>query len=128
MILRIRHGDEHPFGRIIFKQTQRTQQSMRPFFMGSLRRNGDPIKLNGAFHTLCSILRFVVASAAEAELGALFLNCQEGIIFKTTLEDLGHTQPRNASTLRQRNCRRNSDKHHQTAAITSNGNEIFLDM
>jgi len=26
------------------------------FFMGSLPNNGDPIKLNGAFHTLCSIL------------------------------------------------------------------------
>jgi hypothetical protein len=64
------------------------------FFMGSLPRNGDPIKLNGAFHMLCSILRFVVASAAEAELGALFLNCQEGIIFKTTLEHLGHPQPK----------------------------------
>ena len=39
-------------------------------------------------------LTFVVASAAEAELGALFDNCQEGIIFRQTLEDLGHTQPR----------------------------------
>ncbi len=64
------------------------------FFMGSLPRNGDPIKLNGAFHTLCSILRFVVVSTAEAELGALFLNCQEGIILKTTLEDLSHPQPK----------------------------------
>jgi hypothetical protein len=62
--------------------------------MGSLPKDGDPIKLNGAFYTLCSILRFVVASAAEAELGALFLNCQEGMIFKTTLEDLGHPQPK----------------------------------
>jgi hypothetical protein len=64
------------------------------FFMGSVPKDGDPIKLNGAFHTLCLILRFVVASAAEAELGALFLNCQEGMIFKTTLEDLGHPQPK----------------------------------
>jgi hypothetical protein len=64
------------------------------FFMGSLPKDKDPIKLNGAFHTLCSILRFVVASATEAELGALFLNCQEGMIFKTTLEDLGHPQPK----------------------------------
>ena len=64
------------------------------FFMGALSTNDKPIKLNGAFHTLCAILRFVVASAAEAELGALFLNCQEGIIFQTTLEDLGHPQPR----------------------------------
>jgi hypothetical protein len=62
------------------------------FFMGSVSRDGKPIKLNGAFHTLCSILQCVVASAAEAELGALFMNCQEGMIFKATLEDLGHPQ------------------------------------
>jgi hypothetical protein len=51
------------------------------FFVGWLPKDGDPIKLNGAFFTLCTILRFVVASAAEAELKALFLNCKEGIIF-----------------------------------------------
>ena len=53
-----------------------------------------PDKLNGVFFTLCTILRFVAASAAEAELGALFLNCKEGIIFRLTLEELGHPQPR----------------------------------
>ncbi len=41
-----------------------------------------------------TILRFVVASAAEAKLSALFHNCQDGIIFRQTLDDLGHTQPR----------------------------------
>ncbi len=51
------------------------------FFMGWAPTDGDSIKLNGAFFTLCTILRFVVASAAEAELGALFLNCKEGIFF-----------------------------------------------
>ena len=56
------------------------------FFMGTLPIDGTPIKLNGAFHTLCAILRFVVASAAEAELGALFLNCQEGKIFEPPLK------------------------------------------
>jgi hypothetical protein len=60
--------------------------------MGSLPTDGKPIKLNDAFHTLCLILPFVVASAAEAELGALFLNCQEEMIFKSTIEDLGHPQ------------------------------------
>ena len=34
------------------------------FFMGWSPTDGDPIKLNGAFFTLCTILRFVVASAA----------------------------------------------------------------
>ena len=65
------------------------------FFMGWTPKDGDPIRLNGAFFTLCAILRFVVASAAEAELGALFLNCKEGMIFRLTLEELGHPQPRN---------------------------------
>ncbi len=51
------------------------------FFMGWAPTDGYPIKLNGAFFTLCTILHFVVASAAKAELGALFLNCKEGIIF-----------------------------------------------
>ncbi len=39
-------------------------------------------------------MRFVVASAAEAELGALFHNCQTGMIFRLTLKDLGHPQPK----------------------------------
>ncbi len=52
------------------------------FFMGWDTKDSDPIKLNGAFFTLCAILRFVVASAAKAELGALFFNCKEGMIFE----------------------------------------------
>ena len=63
------------------------------FFMGSVPSEGKPIKLNGTFHLLCLILQCVVASAAEAELGALFMNWQEGMIFNATLEDLGHPQP-----------------------------------
>jgi hypothetical protein len=51
------------------------------FFMGWFPKDGDPINLNGAFFTICNFLRFVIASAVEAELGALFLNCKEGMIF-----------------------------------------------
>ena len=51
------------------------------FFMGWMPKNGEPIKLNGAFYTSSSIMRFVVASAAAAELGVLFQNCQTGMIF-----------------------------------------------
>jgi hypothetical protein len=64
------------------------------FFMGWSPTDGDPIQLNGAFFTFCAILRFVVASAAEAEIGALFLNCKEGMIFCMMLEELGHPQPK----------------------------------
>jgi hypothetical protein len=47
------------------------------FFMGWSAKDGNTIKLNGAFFTLCAILQFIVASAAKAKLGALFLNCKE---------------------------------------------------
>jgi hypothetical protein len=52
-----------------------------------------PIQLNGAIYVFCGILKFVVTSAAEAELGALFLNCKEGNILRLVLQDLGHHQP-----------------------------------
>ena len=48
--------------------------------------------MNGAFHVSTAILRFVVASAAEAELGALYHNCQTGIIFRLILAKMGHRQ------------------------------------
>jgi hypothetical protein len=63
------------------------------FFMGWKANPTKPIKLNGAFFTLCAILRFVVASAAEAKLGALFLNCKQATIFRFRLEEMGHPQP-----------------------------------
>ncbi len=62
-------------------------------FMGWKADPTKPIKLNGAFFTLCAILQFVVASAVEAELGALFLNCKQATIFRLTLEEMGHPQP-----------------------------------
>jgi len=52
-----------------------------------------PLPNNGPVHVLCQIMRQVVASAAEAELSALFLNAQSICPLQTALEDLGHTQP-----------------------------------
>ena len=34
-----------------------------------------------------------MASATEAKLGALFLNCQEAVPIQNALEDMGHSQP-----------------------------------
>ena len=42
---------------------------------------------------MCGILKFEVALAAEAELGALFLNCKEGRIMRLTLQEMRHPQP-----------------------------------
>ena len=63
------------------------------FFLGSLPRDGEPIWLNRNVHITCAILKLVAASAAEAELGALFLNGQEAKIIRLILEEMGHPQP-----------------------------------
>ena len=49
-------------------------------FLGSVPKDGCPIRLNGAILTNCTILKCVAASVAEAELGALFLNALEAKI------------------------------------------------
>jgi hypothetical protein len=48
---------------------------------------------NGPVHTTCQIMRNVLASAAEAKIGALFLNGQEALPIRVTLTELGYTQP-----------------------------------
>jgi hypothetical protein len=63
------------------------------FFLGSLPCNEDPIRLKGAIQVTCTILKLVAALAAEAELGALFLNAQEAKIMRLILTELGHPQP-----------------------------------
>ena len=48
---------------------------------------------NGNIFVMCGLLKFVVCSAAEAELAALFLNAKTGKIIRLILEELGHPQP-----------------------------------
>ena len=47
---------------------------------------------NGAILNIASILRNVMSSAAEAEVGALFVNAKEAVVIRTTLAELGHPQ------------------------------------
>jgi len=49
--------------------------------------------INGAIHVHSSIMKSVLASATEAEVGALFYNAQDGVMLRTTLTELGHPQP-----------------------------------
>ena len=51
-----------------------------------------PPPSNGPIHVLCQIMRKVLSSAAEAELGALFHNAKEACPIRTSLEELGHLQ------------------------------------
>jgi hypothetical protein len=70
----------HSDGSYLSEATARSHASGH-FFMGWMPKNREPICMNGAFHVSTTILLFVVTSAAKAELGALFHNCQTGIIF-----------------------------------------------
>ena len=47
---------------------------------------------NAPVHVECKIMKNVLASATEAEIGVLFLNCQQAEILRTTLSELGHPQ------------------------------------
>ena len=69
------------------------------FVLGSTHKPVQPIPLNGAILVHTDILKLVVASAAEAELGALFHNCKEGKITRLILQELGHIQPQHTSPL-----------------------------
>eukprot|EP00956_Cyclotella_meneghiniana_P010727 scaffold15031_cov47-Cyclotella_meneghiniana.AAC.1 len=48
---------------------------------------------NGALHTEYGIIKAVMSSAAEAELGGLFINAKKAVPIRRTLEELGHKQP-----------------------------------
>ena len=48
---------------------------------------------NSAIHTTAQIIKAVMSSAAEAKIGALYINCREAVPARHTLEFLGHAQP-----------------------------------
>ena len=57
-------------------------------------RTYDPnAPLNGSIHIECSVMKRVLASAMEAELGGMFQNAQQGVWIRTMLEEMGHKQP-----------------------------------
>ena len=45
---------------------------------------------NGAVITIAQIIKSVMSSAAEDELGALFINCHEAIPAQHALEEMGY--------------------------------------
>jgi hypothetical protein len=62
------------------------------FYIGS-STNTDKKLTNGAILIISKVLKHVVSSAAEAEIGAVFINAKEGAVLRTTFEELGHKQP-----------------------------------
>ena len=49
--------------------------------------------INGFIFIMCKILRNIMASTAEAEYGALFLNCQDFVPIRTTLIEMHNPHP-----------------------------------
>jgi hypothetical protein len=48
---------------------------------------------NGAILTLATVIKAVMSSAVEAEVGALYLNAKEAVYLRQILTELGHPQP-----------------------------------
>jgi len=48
---------------------------------------------NGAVLNIAQVMKNVMSSAAEAEIGALFINSRQAIPARTTLIEMGHEQP-----------------------------------
>jgi hypothetical protein len=70
----------------------RSRAGVYYFFMSSKPKKGEQ-QHNIPLLTLSIILRMVVASAAEAEIGALFLNAKEGVNIRNILSEMGHPHP-----------------------------------
>jgi hypothetical protein len=61
------------------------------FFLGG--KSPEQETLNGSILNVAAVIRNVVASTAESEVGACFHNAQGGAPLGVTLTELGHTQP-----------------------------------
>jgi hypothetical protein len=62
------------------------------FYIGSSSNTAN-ILTNRAILIISTVLKHVMSSAAEAEIGAVFINAKEGAVIRKTLEELGHPYP-----------------------------------
>jgi hypothetical protein len=62
------------------------------FYMGS-NINTDKKLTNGAILIISKVLKHVMSSAAEAEIGVIFINAKEGAVLRTAFKKLGDPQP-----------------------------------
>jgi hypothetical protein len=62
------------------------------FYMGSSTKTNKKLT-NRAILIIIKVLKHVMSSAVEAEIGAVFINAKEGAVLRTTLKELGHPQP-----------------------------------
>ena len=58
------------------------------------KKHNDTHPDNGAVHNVAQIIKAVMSSGAEAEIGALFINAKLAVPMRHTLEEMGHPQGR----------------------------------
>ena len=66
------------------------------FFLGNHFPNASQPSMplsNGVVHVLCKLLKNVMSSAAEAEIGSAFLAAKEALPLRVALIEMGHPQP-----------------------------------
>ena len=61
------------------------------FYLANEAEERDPA--NGPVHNIAQIIRNVMTLAADAEIGALFINSRFAIPARQLLEEMGHPQP-----------------------------------
>jgi len=89
-----------------------------------LSNNSSSAPNNGAILTMSTIIKAVMSSAAEAELGALFLNAKEGAFIRQILTNMGHPQPHtpiqtdNTAAKHRDNLKSTGDRAKQTWRTT----------
>jgi hypothetical protein len=96
------------------------------FYMGSSSNTNKKLT-NGAILIISKVLKHVVSLAAEAEIGAVFIDAKKGAVLCTTLEELGHPQPPHTNGDRQYHRHRLQQWHNKTKTDKSNGYAFLLD-
>ena len=63
------------------------------FYLGNNASVQPTMHNNGSILNTSTFMRNVMASSSEAECGALFKNTKEAVALRTTLHEMGHSQP-----------------------------------
>jgi hypothetical protein len=72
------------------KRNQKVEQV--DIFSYKMTMNSPPN--NGAILTVATIIKAVMSSAAEAELGAVYINAKEAVYIRQILIKISHPQPK----------------------------------
>ena len=102
------------------------------YFIGDMRPDMSKLPttrlhLNGSIHSIFQIMSNVMGLAAEAEIGAAYINGQEAVPIRTLLLKLGNPQPATPFQFDNSTARRLHKRYHQTGKIESDWHALLLD-